>query len=58
MYAEEKFNRTIKDLFKKHSLPKEILSKIVSTGSTPARLYGIPKTVSYTHLTLPTIYSV
>ena len=43
IYAEEKFNRTIKDLFKKHSLPKEILSKIVSTGSTPARLYGIPK---------------
>jgi len=43
IYAEERFNRTLKDLFKKHKLDEEILGKITSTGSTPARLYGLPK---------------
>jgi len=43
IYAEERFNRVVKDLFKKEKLPKDILSKITSTGSLPARLYGLPK---------------
>jgi len=43
IYAEEQFNRKIKKLFKDHRLDDEILNKITSTGSQPARLYGLPK---------------
>ena len=43
IYAEEKFNRTIKEVLKKNNLPKEIQSKIESCSSIPARLYGLPK---------------
>ena len=43
IYAEERFNRQIKELFKKNNLPTNILSNITSSGSMPARLYGLPK---------------
>jgi len=43
IYAEERFNRVIKELCKTHKIPKDIENKMISTGSTPARLYGLPK---------------
>jgi len=43
IYAEDRFNRSIRDIFKKHKLSNEILPTLLSSGSTPARLYGLPK---------------
>jgi len=43
IYAEEGFNRAVKGICKKFKIPKDIETEMTSTGSTPARLYGLPK---------------
>ena len=43
IHAEEKFNRRILNILKSFIIPEEIYEKIKSTGSQPARLYGLPK---------------
>jgi len=43
IYCEENFNRKIADLFTSRKIDSEIKDAIRSTGSQPARLYGLPK---------------
>ena len=43
IYIEEKFNRELLKLQKSCKISSEIYDKVRSTGSQPARLYGLPK---------------
>ena len=43
IYYEERFNRSLKTLENSNKITNEIYKEIYSTGSQPARLYGLPK---------------
>ena len=43
IFEEDKLNRKLIEFQKKGYFDKSVLSKIKSTGSQPARLYGLPK---------------
>jgi len=43
IYAQERFNRKVKEMHDNKKLSKEIYDKIRAVGSQPARLYGLPK---------------
>ena len=43
IYFEEKFNKTLKEMYDKGQIDEAIYKKALSKGSQPARLYGLPK---------------
>jgi len=43
IYAEERFNRILRDMLDANEINQELFDSIRSTGSQPTRLYGLPK---------------